>query len=66
MMLPLRIVGGRNAASGSFRLELDQKSFARGRRLLDHYQGAPLRTRMSKAPLALEIWWAPAECLIGR
>jgi hypothetical protein len=51
-MPPLRIVGGRNAASGSFRLELDQKSFARGRRLLDHYQGAPLRTRMSKAPLA--------------
>lgn len=51
-MGPLRIVGGRNAASGSFRLDLDERSLARGRRLLDHYQGAPLRKRLSKAGLA--------------
>lgn len=52
MAAPIRIVGGRNAASGSFRLDLDEKSFARGRRLLEHYQGAPLRKRLGKAPLA--------------
>jgi hypothetical protein len=51
-MPPLRIVGGRNAASGSFRLDLDEKSLARGRRLIDHYRGAPLRKRLSKAGLA--------------
>lgn len=51
MAAPIRIVGGR-AASGSFRLELDERSLARGYKLLDHYRDAPLRTRMQKATLA--------------
>lgn len=50
-MRPIRIVGGA-AASGAFRLELNQKDIARGRKLLDKYQGAPLMVRMQKATLA--------------
>lgn len=51
-MTPLRIVGGRTAASGAFRLELDQKDFAKGRKLVDRYRGASLRKRMEVATLA--------------
>ena len=50
---PIRLVGGGMRGASSFmRLELDQKSLARGYALLDRYRGAPLQTRMSKAVLA--------------
>ena len=49
---PLRIVGGRNAASGVMRLELDQKAVARAHALMDRYRDKPLYTRMQKASLA--------------
>lgn len=48
---PIRMVGGA-ARSGSFRLELDEKSLARGRALLDRYRDQPLNVRMEKATLA--------------
>lgn len=48
---PLRIVG-RRGAGAAIALDLDERSIARGRKLLDHYRDAPLRTRMQKATLA--------------
>lgn len=50
-MAPLRIVGGQ-AASGAFRLELSEKDIARGKAMLDRYQGKGLMFRMQKATLA--------------
>ena len=50
-MPPIRMVGGA-AASGSFRLELDQRSLQRGRSLLDRYRDQSLMVRMQKATLA--------------
>lgn len=50
-MDPLRIVGSRSAGT-SMALQLDERSLARGRRLLDKYRDAPLMTRMQKATLA--------------
>ena len=49
---PIRFVNARGNTSGSFRLDIDERSLARGRRLIEHYQGAPLRKRLGKAPLA--------------
>lgn len=48
---PLRIVGSRSAGP-SMALQLDERSLARGRRLLDRYKDAPLMDRMQKATLA--------------
>lgn len=50
-MPPLRIVGGRTTHQ-SFALQLDERSFKRGRALLDRYRDKPLYTRMQKATLA--------------
>ena len=51
MAAPIRIVGGRGNLSGAFRLELSEKDFARGRAMVDRYQGKALMTRMQKATL---------------
>lgn len=58
---PIRIVGGRSGtfagaagkqAGGFVSLQLDQKSLAKGRAMLDRYRDKPLRVRMAKAALA--------------
>ena len=48
---PLRIVGGKTAGA-AFAVSLDQKSLARGRKVIDNYQGMSLYVRMQKATLA--------------
>lgn len=52
MAAPIRIVGSKGNLSGAFRLELSEKDFARGRAMVDRYQGKTLMTRMQKATLA--------------
>ena len=62
MVAPIRIVGGKTAASGAFRLELDPKAIARAHRTMERYAGGPLMTRMNQGALnAARLMVGPAK-----